>query len=60
MIKPRTQNVKTVLQNTYVQEDVHQEISMQVGDFEKIDDMQCIPTKVILRKYIIDLYEQSI
>lgn len=30
------------------------------GDFEKIDDMQCIPTKVILRKYIIDLYENSI
>jgi len=30
------------------------------GDFEKIDDMQCVPTKVILRKYIIDLYEKSI
>lgn len=30
------------------------------GDFEKIDDMQCIPTKVILRKYIVDLYENSI
>ena len=30
------------------------------GDFEKIDDMQCIPTKVLLRKYIIDLYEDSV
>ena len=30
------------------------------GDFEKIDDMQCISTKVILRKYIVDLYEKSI
>ncbi len=30
------------------------------GDFEKIDDMQCIPTKVLLRKYIIDLYENSV
>ena len=30
------------------------------GDFEKIDEMQCIPTKIILRKYIIDLYEKSI
>ncbi len=30
------------------------------NDFEKVDDMQCIPTKVVLRKYIIDLYEKSI
>ncbi len=30
------------------------------GDFEKIDDMQCIPTKIILKKYITDLYEKSI
>lgn len=30
------------------------------GDFEKIDDMQCIPTKAIFRKYIIDLYEKVI
>lgn len=29
------------------------------GDFEKIDDMQCIPTKIILKKYIINLYNQS-
>lgn len=29
------------------------------GDFEKIDDMQCIPTKIILKKYITDLYKQS-
>jgi len=30
------------------------------GDFEKIDDMQCIPTKILLKKYITDLYEKSI
>lgn len=30
------------------------------GDFEKIDDMQCIPTKIILKKYITNLYKQSI
>lgn len=29
------------------------------GDFEKIDDMQCIPTKILLKKYIIDLYENQ-
>lgn len=28
-------------------------------DFEKIDDMQCIPTKIILKKYITNLYKQS-
>lgn len=30
------------------------------GDFEKIDDMQCIPTKIIFKKYITNLYKQSI
>lgn len=29
------------------------------GDFEQIDDMQCIPTKRVLHKYIVDLYENS-
>ncbi len=29
-------------------------------NFEKIDDMQCIPTKILLRKYITDLYEKSV
>jgi len=29
------------------------------GDFEKIDNMQCIPTKLILKKYIIDLYKET-
>ena len=29
------------------------------GDFEKVDEMQCIPTKILLKKYIIDLYENQ-
>lgn len=28
-------------------------------DFEKVDEMQCIPTKILLKKYIIDLYENQ-
>ena len=30
------------------------------NNFEKIDDMQCIPTKILLKKYITDLYEKSV
>lgn len=29
------------------------------GDFEEIDDMQCVPTKKILEKYIVDMYKEG-